>query len=187
MTDDIHSKPKRSTRTALIAAGLLGIGVAGGIAVGAVSSIGGPRVEMAPTKPTPIKALADSDSIVTVRGRVAEAYGPMFVLADGTGRTLVDGGRRIDGTGMVAVGQTVQVQGRFRDAILHASFLVGADGKVTALHPDRGPHGPRGGPGRGPGGPRPELDGFADEAAPPVAPAPVPAPVPAPAVGNAAG
>lgn len=154
MTDHTSTTPtaKISARTGLIAAALLAVGVGGGATVAQMS---GPRVEMAPTKPVAIRSLSDSGSIVTVRGKVAETYGPMFVLADGSGRTLVDGGGQVDGTGLVSAGQTVSVQGRFGRGMMHASFLVGADGKVTALHP-MPPHGGRGGPDgprRGPGGP----------------------------------
>lgn len=138
---------KVSTRTALIAAGLLGLGVAGGAAA---VQLNGPSIEMAPATPAPITSLKDDGGIVTVRGRVVEAYGPMFVLADASGRALVDAGRQGDGTGLAPLGSAVSVQGHFHHGIVHASFLVGADGKVTALHPF-GP--PRGGPG-GPEGPR---------------------------------
>ena len=75
-------------------------------------------------------------------------------MADPTGRALVDLGREGEDGTLVTAGQPVTVQGRFEDGFVHAAFLIGAGGKVTALGPIGGPpHGP-GGPGRdGPGGP----------------------------------
>ncbi|WP_242186777.1 hypothetical protein [Sphingomonas sp. CARO-RG-8B-R24-01] len=197
MTEETHTAPRRtiSTRGALIAAALVAVGVGGGATVAQMTA---PSVEMAPIKPVAIRSLSDTGSVVTVRGKIAETYGPMFILADGTGRTLVEGGRQVDGTGLVAVGQTVSVQGRFGRSMLHASFLVGADGKVTALRPmpprggpggPRGPHG-RGGPDGpgGPGGPDGPDGPGAQDAAPPPPPAAAPNATPGatPAVAPAA-
>ena len=191
--------PKRarrfSTQTALVAAALLAVGVGGGATFAQLSA---PAAEMAPANPVAIRSLADGGSIVTVRGKVAEIYGRAFILADGSGRALVEAGPRHGFMGgessLVAIGQTVTVQGRFRDGTIHASFLVGADGTVTALRPmgpPRGGPGGRHGPHRGPGGPEgfgPDRepdgspDGSPDDAgAPPLVPA-------APAMtGNSAG
>ncbi|RZM03953.1 MAG: hypothetical protein EOP68_19955, partial [Sphingomonas sp.] len=96
----------------------------------------------------------DDDSIVTIRGRVAEIYGDKFVIADASGRALIETGREGEDGTLVGVGQPVTVQGRFDRGTLHAAFLVGADGKVKALGPlGRPPHdrGGPGGPDRGPG------------------------------------
>ena len=199
MTDYIEGPhetavPKRtrklSTRTALIGAALLAVGVGGGATVAQMTA---PSVEMAPASPVAIKSLSDGGSIVTVRGKVAEVYGPAFILADGSGRALVEAGRRHGfmggATSLVAIGQTVIVQGRFHDGTIHASFLVGADGKVTALRPmgpsrgpggpggRDGPHGGRGGPeGRGPDrGPDGGPDGGPEGDAGPLPPTSAPA------------
>ena len=147
------STPKRrfSTRAGLIAVALLAVGVGGGATVAHMAA---PSVEMAPASPVAIRSLSDSGSIVTVRGKVAEVYGSAFILADGSGRALVEAGPHHGVLGgdsaLVAVGQTVSVQGHFRDGTIHASFLVGADGTVTALRPMGPPRGGREGPG-GPG------------------------------------
>ena len=165
--------PKRarrfSTQTALVAAALLAVGVGGGATFAQLSA---PAAEMAPANPVAIKSLADGGSIVTVRGKVAEIYGRAFILADGSGRALVEAGPRhgfMGGeTSLIAIGQTVTVQGRFRDGTIHASFLVGADGTVTALRPMGPPRGGPGGPGgrhgphRGPGG----AEGFGPDRGP---------------------
>ncbi|WBY06417.1 hypothetical protein PIB19_12490 [Sphingomonas sp. 7/4-4] len=127
---------------------LLTLGAAGG--AGAVSSTR-PAIEMAPTVATAVAKLPVSSGIVTVRGRVVEVYGDSFVLQDQTGRTMIDAGRGADASS--GVGQDVTVQGRFENGQLHASYLVGPEGRVSAT-------GLVGGPPRGSGGPgRPHPDG----------------------------
>ena len=197
MTEHSHIAPNkrfnlRRNRLALAAAGLLVVGGAAGAVTVAATR---PSVTMAPATPTAIRSL-QSDGIVTIRGTVAETYGNKFVMADRTGRALVDLGREGDGSNLVAAGQPVTIQGRFEDGFVHASFLVAPGGKVTALGPvggpPRGPHGPGGpgrdGPGRdgpggsgGPGAPPPLPAGMAPPPPPmangAVAPAPVAPPI----------
>jgi hypothetical protein len=182
MTEDITAKPARkpSLRMTLAAIALLS---AGG-AVGATAArMAGPSIEVAPLNPVAIASLKTGEGLVTVRGKVGEVYGSNFILADASGRTMIEGGPRSDS--LVTAGNVVTVQGWNRDGVLRASFLVGADGKVTALGPmghGRG-HGPRGGPD-GPGRDGPDRDG-PDGPPPPVAsPA---APAPAAPTGNSAG
>lgn len=201
---DARPRRKLPVRTAVIGAALLALGIGGGATIAQMT---GPSVEMAPLNPVAIRSLSDTGSVISVRGRVAETYGPMFVLTDGSGRALVDLGRQGDGTGLVSAGQAVTVQGHYGRGVVHASFLVGADGKVVALRPmgppPHGPggpggpdgpdgprHGPRG-PGAGPDGgpgandapppPPPPAMGTAAPTAPAVAPAPTAAPAAAPA------
>lgn len=154
--------PRRPASLALIGAGLLAIGgVAGAVATAETR----PSVTMAPATPTPIRSLAPAD-IVTIRGRVAEVFGNKFVLADGTGRALVDTGPEGDERAPVAIGAPVTVQGRFEDGFMRAAFLVGPDMKVLALGlTGRPPHGPHDGPGRGRGAPPPPPAAAAGEAA----------------------
>ena len=155
MTDTLTPRsPRFGGRAQLAAAAAILLALGGG--AGAVITAGTrPSVTMAPATPIAIRALAD-DSIATVRGRVAEVYGNKFVLADASGRALVDLGREGDGKALVSAGQPVTVQGRFDDGFIHASFLVGADNKVVALGPigggrHAGPDGPGGrGTDRGP-------------------------------------
>ncbi|MDP1027717.1 hypothetical protein Q5H91_10870 [Sphingomonas sp. KR1UV-12] len=171
---------------AVAAAALFVVGGAGGALAGKAF---GPTVEMAPMRPTAIRALTAGDDIVTIRGQVAEVFGNKFVASDGSGRALVDLGRAGEDKALVAPGQTVSVQGRFDRGMLRASFLVDATNKVLPLGPaggpgeHRGPGGP-GGPGRhGPDGPPPPPPPPADGAAPPPPPpaggaAPVAPPAP---------
>ncbi|PXA91693.1 hypothetical protein DMC47_25005, partial [Nostoc sp. 3335mG] len=120
------------------AGALLVVGAAGGAGA---ASLTRPSIEMAPTNATPIAKLADSSGIVTVKGRIAELYGDRAVIADGSGRTMIDLGR--DASTRVAVGNDVQVQGRYDDGQLRASYLVGPNGQVEAIGPGpRGPGGP---------------------------------------------
>ncbi|WP_288457119.1 hypothetical protein [uncultured Sphingomonas sp.] len=116
------------TRMALAAAALLAAGAAGG--AGAVQ-LTRPTVEMAPTVPTAIARLPQASGIVTVKGRVAETYGNQFVVQDGTGRALVDAGRR--GSDAVRVGSVMTVQGRYDDGRLRASYLVDPQGRIDAV------------------------------------------------------
>ena len=177
-----NDRPRRKlpVRTAVIGAALLALGVGGGATIAQMT---GPSVEMAPLKAVAIRSLTDNGSVISVRGRVAETYGPMFVLTDGSGRALVDLGRQGDGTGLVSAGQAVTVQGHYRRGMIHASFLVGADGKVVALRPMGPPHHGPGGPGGpdGPDGPRhgPRGPGAGPDGGPGANDAPPPPPPPA--------
>ncbi len=160
----------RKTRIGLAAAGLL---VVGGAAGAAAIEATRPSVEMAPMTPVAIARLAQTSGPVTLRGRVAEVYGDKFVLDDGSGKTLIDTGRRGDDSQLVALGATTTVQGRYERGFVHASFLVDARGNVTQLGPLGGPphrdrHGPpppHGGPDRGL--PPPDADDASAPAPPP--------------------
>jgi hypothetical protein len=183
-------------RFGLGAAALIAVGAAGGAGAVALTR---PSIEMAPTIATPIAKLGSSDGIVTVKGRVAEVFGDRFVVQDASGRAMIDAGR--NGTGSIAKGNAVLVQGRYDEGQLRARFLVDPAGQVREVGPAHGPHGPHGpggpgGPGRdGPGGPRgdgppPPPPGAGPNAAPPppppadgrgTPPPPVAANAPAPA------
>lgn len=188
-TEDTRTSPRsKRVRLAAAAAALIAVGgTAGAIAVGVTR----PSIEMAPLRPVAIRSLADGESVITLKGRVAEVYGNKFVMADASGRALVDTGRRGEDQALVATGQPVTVQGRFDHGFLHASFLIGADGKVVGLapaEPPRGHRGPKDGHGpRGEAPPPPPPPPVAEPAPPPVAePAPpaVAAPAPAPRPGQ---
>lgn len=172
-------------RTGLAGVALLAAGITGGAVVARSFA---PTVEMAPMRATPIRSLTAGDSVVTVKGRVAEVFGNKFVLDDGSGHALVDTGPKGDDAGLVAAGAPVTVQGRFDRGMMHASFLVDASGKVVALAPLAPPPHGLGGPD-GPGGPGGPGAGPRDRNAPPPPPgAPAPAPVtaaPAPAPATA--
>ncbi len=186
MMDTKTTKPTgRSMRIklALAATALVGVGAMGAFAVGAIR----PSIEMAPVNPIAIRTLAASGSIITVKGQVADVYGNKFVLADASGKTLVDTGRAGEETVLVASGQPVTVQGRFRHGFLQASFLIGSDGKIVSLRPmggpglrDRDDRGPRGDGPHGDRGPRGEGP------PPPVDPAALPPHIPADVAATAA-
>jgi hypothetical protein len=172
----------RRRRLMIAAAGLLALGGAAGAVVVAETR---PSVTMAPAVPIAVRSL--SSGIVTVRGRVADIYGNKFIIADSSGRALVDTGREGERETLVTVGELVTVQGRFDRGFVHAAFLVGADSKVTALRPLGGPpYGP-GGPhehDRGPGARPPPVAG--EEGTPPPTPLAAAAGTQAPPAGNSA-
>jgi hypothetical protein len=172
---------RRRTGLAAAAAGLLVLGGVGGSLAVAMTR---PSVEMAPANPVAIASLA-SGSIVTIRGRVAEVYGNKLIVADASGRALVDTGPAGDQSSLAGVGQAITVQGRFEKGIVRAAFLVGPDGKVTALGP-LAPHEHRGPPPHDRPGPdadreAPPPPAAAPAAAAPAATTPAPAPSPTPA------
>ena len=161
-----HRSRGGRSKLALIGAGLLALGGAAGAIVAAET---GPSVSMAPATPVAIRSLS-ATGIVTIRGRVAEIYGNKFIMADSSGRALVDTGREGDGRQLVAVGEPLTVQGRFEGGFVHAAFLVGADNRVQVVGPLWGPPRDRDhrGPHRGPdGAPPPPGADRADDSAPP--------------------
>ncbi|OBQ73709.1 hypothetical protein EB233_10415 [Mesorhizobium erdmanii] len=107
--------------------------------------------------PVTINAMAD-DSLVAVKGKVAEIFGNKFVISDGTGRTLVDVGPEGSNAKLVAQDEEVTVQGRYDEGFIHAGMVIHGDGRVDELRPPH-PRGPRHGwrdfgpdaHGRGPG------------------------------------
>ncbi|WP_157216932.1 hypothetical protein [Flavisphingomonas formosensis] len=164
-------------RLAVGALALLAIG--GGLGA-AVTHAVQPVAVMAPPNPVRIATLAAAsrpwfgDPVVTVRGRVAESYGNSVIVSDGSGRVLVDASPHAVADGALPVNQTVSVQGRYADGIIHAQYLVSPDGRIAAVGPHGGRHG-AGGPHRG------WDDGHGDVPPPPPGAAPADMPPPAPA------
>lgn len=112
-----------------------------------------------------------------VRGNVAEIFGKMFVVDDGSGRALIDLGPRGESADVVTKGETVTIQGMFDRGIVHAQIVSHADGRSEAFGPP--PH-----PPHGPPPPPPRAD--APPPPPPGAPPPPPradAPPPPPPAG----
>lgn len=138
------SPAARRIKLGLAAMGLLAVG---GVAGGAISHEFRPPIEMAPTHAVAIRNLASAQGIITIRGRVAESFGNRWVIDDGTGRALVEGGPHDDDDTLAPQGAVVSVQGRFDRGAFHPSFLVDASGTVTPLGPPPGRHGPHGHPG----------------------------------------
>ena len=102
-----------------------------------------PSAQMAPATPIAITALP-AWGLVTVKGKVAEIFGNKFIVADDSGRALVETGPAGEGGGVVAKDEAVTVQGRTENGFIHATFVVRADGRVEALGPaGPPPHGPR--------------------------------------------
>lgn len=176
MSDQDHTTPagnpndtapanKLSTKRRMGATLLGGSALVGMLIVGAVAGAFAMKLShrddrQALLPPVAITAMAD-DSLVAVKGTVAEIFGNKFIISDSSGRALIDVGPAGDGTALVKPTEEVTVQGRFDDGFVHAGMIVHADGRVDELRPPR-PHGPRhGGKDFGPGrhGPGDEDDG----------------------------
>jgi hypothetical protein len=131
-------------------AGIAGFGLfaIGGIAGGMVGHHMHPPIAMAPLHAVAIRDLANSQGIVTVKGRVAENFGSRFVIDDGTGRTLIDTGPRWRDDGLAPLGAPVTVQGRFDRGAFRPDYLVDSSGTVVPLGPPHEfrHHGPHAGP-----------------------------------------
>lgn len=95
--------------------------------------------------PESVSALKDG-TMAAIKGDVAEVFGNKFVVDDGSGRALVETGRRGADTTLVAKGEVVTVQGRFEHGFLHAAAITHADGQVDSLDPPPPPHDPEHGP-----------------------------------------
>lgn len=106
------------------------------------------RTAVVALAPQPIAGVKDGGA--ALKGQVAEVFGDKFVIADDTGRALVETGPAGRGAALVKPGETVTAQGRFDHGSLHAAVLSHADGRQDAFDP--GPGGP-GGPPRPPGPP----------------------------------
>lgn len=129
---------RRPYLTGLFAAGLMVFGLVAGAAA---TMLAAPRDSVMLMQPTSIAALLPY-SAVAVKGKVAEIFGNKFVIDDGSGRALVETGRRGEGGKLVAAGETLTVQGHFDDGFIHGEMLVHADGHAESLRPPR--PGPRG-------------------------------------------
>ncbi len=145
-----------------------GSALAGMLLVGAIAGAVAMKVSrhderQALLPPVAINAMAD-DSLVAVKGKVAEIFGNKFIISDETGRTLVDVGPEGSDAKLVAQNEEVTVQGRFDDGFVHAGMVIHGDGRVDELRPPH-PHGPRHGwRDFGPGAHRP---GPGEDAPPP--------------------
>ena len=150
---------KKAPRRTVIAAMVGAVVLCG--AGAAVLARGSDAPLLTPVEPTSIASLQSSGAI-GAKGTVAEIYGKSFIPQDGTGRALVDMGPGGEGSTLVAKGETVQVQGRFDDDVLHAAMLIHADGKRIVLAPSgpRGPHGLDGIKDRIGLGPHPDIAGL---------------------------
>ena len=100
------------------------------------------RTTVVALAPQPIAAVRDG--IAAFKGQVADVYGYKFVIADDSGRALVETGPAGRGASLVKPGETVTAQGRFDHGSLHAAVLTHADGRQDALDPGPGvpPHPP---------------------------------------------
>ncbi len=120
-------KPRVAGLAALLAAFAIGAGTV------AVALRDRPVAVVALT-PAPINAMRDW-SPVAVKGTVAEVFGNKFIVADDTGRALVDTGRDGEGAALVTAAETVTVQGRFERGFVRAASIAHADGRSNLVGP----------------------------------------------------
>ena len=116
---------------ALVAAGLVGAGAT------AVAQRNRQPVLVALT-PAPVASMKDGNT-VAVSGDVSEIFGNKFILADNSGRALIDTGRDGEGGKLVAKSETVTVQGRFDNGVVHAIAIRHGDGRTVVLGPSAPP------------------------------------------------
>lgn len=131
----------RNQRRQTLLRGAFGAALAAGLLFVGVQSLA-ERTEETAVTPIEVRALADAEQ-AAVQGEVAEVFGNKFILADPSGRALIETGRAGEGGDLVRVGETVTVQGRFHHGFLHAEVLTRADGGTVSLHPPHkhGKHG----------------------------------------------
>lgn len=84
--------------------------------------------------PAPVSAMKEW-SPVAVKGRVAEVFGNKFILADDSGRALIETGPKGDDGSLVSKDEIVTVQGRFEHGFVHAAALQHADNRTVLLGP----------------------------------------------------
>ncbi|PZO82144.1 MAG: hypothetical protein DI629_01360 [Mesorhizobium amorphae] len=126
------------SKAALAGAGMLALGLVAG---GASMLFLAPADRAALASPVAISAMTDGDT-VAIKGQVAEVFGNKFVLADASGRTLVDTGKRGEDATLVEPSQQITVQGRYDHGFVKGEILVRADGTAQSLKPPK--PGPRG-------------------------------------------
>ena len=128
----------RRGRTAALSVGLLLIVAIAG--AGALRLAGGLHPQTAfVLQPSPITSMSEWTP-AAIKGQVAEVFGNKFIIADASGRALVETGREGEGGRLVKPNETVTVQGRFERGFLHASVIQHEDGHADIVGPPKGPH-----------------------------------------------
>jgi hypothetical protein len=124
-------------RTAALSAGLLIIGAV--VGAGALRVAGGiSRQASFVLQPSPIASMSEWTP-AAIKGQVAEIFGNKFVVADASGRALVETGREGEGGRLVKPNETVTVQGQFERGFVHASVIQHEDGRADLVGPPKGP------------------------------------------------
>ncbi|MBO0664019.1 hypothetical protein LQ948_15400 [Jiella sp. MQZ9-1] len=128
---------KKHMRLGLAGAGLLAVGIAIGAVTVGLAGFGTETV--LPLKSQAIASIGDSWSPVAITGTVTDVFGNKLLIADQSGRALVETGPSRWTGAPAKTGETITVQGRFDDGVLHGDLLVHADGSVVRLGPPRPP------------------------------------------------
>lgn len=128
----------RRGRTTALSVSLILIGAI--VGAGALRLAGGVQSQTAfVLQPSPITSMSEWTP-AAIKGQVAEVFGNKFIIADASGRALVETGREGEGGRLVKPNETVTVQGRFERGFLHASVIQHEDGHADLVGPPKGPH-----------------------------------------------
>ncbi|MBR2686225.1 MAG: hypothetical protein IKE42_00095 [Aquamicrobium sp.] len=143
---DADTSSKQPSRRRLRGKVLGGSALVGMLLVGAVAGAVAMKLShrderQALLPPVAVSAMADN-TLVAVKGNVAEIFGNKFIIADSSGRALVDVGPDGANSPLVAQNEEVTIQGRFDDGFVHAGMVIHKDGRVDELRAPH-PHGPR--------------------------------------------
>ena len=124
-------------RTAALSASLLIIGAV--VGAGALRVAGGiSRQASFILQPSPIASMSEL-APAAIKGQVAEVFGNKFIIADASGRALIETGREGEGGRLVKPNETVTVQGQFERGFLHASVIQHEDGRADLVGLPKGP------------------------------------------------
>jgi hypothetical protein len=111
------------------------------LGAGALRMAGGRPGQAFVLQPSPITSMSDL-SPVAIKGQVAEVFGNKFIIADPTGRALVETGP--EGGRLVQPNEAITVQGRFEHGFIRAAIIQHEDGHADLLGPPNGPPPPHG-------------------------------------------
>jgi hypothetical protein len=139
-----HAAARRLITAGIVVA-VLAVGAAGGAGAYRVIQKHRPQSVLL-LLPSPIAQMTDATP-VAVKGQVSEIFGNKFIVQDDSGRTLVDTGPRGEGEKLVEKGETITIQGRFDNGVIHAEVMTRADGTSEAFGPPKHPR-PGDRPGR---------------------------------------
>lgn len=124
-------------QAAALSVSLLLIGAIAG--AGALKLGGGMQPKVAfVLQPLPIASMSEWTP-AAIKGQVAEVFGNKFIIADASGRALVETGHEGEGGRLVKPNETVTVQGRFERGFLRASVIQHEDGRADLVGPPKGP------------------------------------------------
>ncbi len=125
-----HQRPGRMAKGSRIAALAASVGIAA--LVGAMNGYAGAEERSARQDLAQVTIGEALANIVQIRGRVADTFGDRVLIEDATGRILVEIPATAEKPADIAVGQTIEVEGRLRGRTIEARRIVLAGSGVPA-------------------------------------------------------